>query len=124
MKKAGGFRGCENWGNSSPRCPYCHKSCEPQEYNRYDHAINQIKCEHCEKKFICQTREAIEYDTVGDCEANGQMPHKLKLCWPHELGRYECQNCNGDWYDWQLANGRYARLKSEDYTIVEKEDGI
>lgn len=105
------------WGESSPRCPYCNKHVEPNEHSRY-RDIEDYECEFCGKRFITQTRETIEYDTVGDCENNGHLPHQLKPSYFVSTS-YSCKNCHGDFYDFDLQ-----KMKSEDYVILEKEETL
>lgn len=103
-----------------PVCPYCKKVDENIETCGQDGESFQEECSGCEKTYHRETHFDISFSTVGDCEANGQMPHKLKKG-PFESSAYDCINCSREYYSFQLADGSYPKLKHGEYEIIETE---
>lgn len=116
MSDRGEFPANELWGNNYPKCPYCKTNIEPPE--NVCEGIASDECPECQKKFYTNTRFSVDYDTVGDCELNGQMPHQMKLTMDfvnegRRVKQWTCVNCRAEWYDWQLQ-----RVDKEKYVVV------
>jgi NAD-dependent SIR2 family protein deacetylase len=112
------FPANELWGNRFPVCPYCSHNQDRDDLHSYDGDIDELECEKCQKKFYYQTIISIEYSTVGDCKANGELPHTLKQKFPVSIKHFSCTKCQSEYYDWQLAEGPSQRLTKDEYTIV------
>ena len=114
------FPANELYDNTVPKCPYCYHSHEMAEWRGDDGSLVEHTCEKCEKVFVIRTRIEVVYDTVGDCEANKQMPHKLKVDWEvDDSTRYSCVNCKMETYNSQMSGGQYEKLSLDKYEIVE-----
>ena len=112
----------ELYGNISPKCPYCNHSQDMGDWRGDDGVIAKYDCEKCKKIFLICTRIEEVYDTVGDCEINNQMPHKLKLRWNFNYARqYLCVNCKMVKRDWELAGGMHENLSQDKYEIIDSE---
>jgi len=111
------FPANELWGNRQAVCPYCKQK---KEQDEMDEMPPSNECESCGKTFLIQARFITEYDTVGDCDANGELPHRLVLNWESgENRRYSCKTCQAEYYNWQLSDGEFPRLSSHEYVLVE-----
>lgn len=85
----------------------------------HDEDTDEVECEKCEKKFMVQTNVTTQYSSVGDCLANGEMPHELECTFQHETTiYYTCKKCKGDVYDWQLPGGKHPILKAGEFIIT------
>lgn len=115
MKKAGDFPANELWGNHAPVCPYCKNGYSIDDC--FSEGLKSDECPSCGKKLILNIRFTVEHDTVGDCEANGEMPHELELTSAH-VNQYTCRKCRGQWYERYLAGGQHEKLTKEDYVIL------
>lgn len=116
------FPANELWGNGEPKCPYCGENWET-EGEFYDGYHGELECGSCSKKFIVQCRYSIEYDTVGDCRANGELPHELKKGYFKDSA-FECQKCRSQFYKWELDGGQYQKLNKEDYKIISEKSTL
>jgi len=114
------FPANELWGNRQAVCPYCKQKREMDEMGEMDEMLPSSECESCGKTFLIRTRFITEYDTVGDCDANGEMPHRLVLTWTNgESKKYSCKTCQAEYYNWELSGSKSPRLNSQEYVLVE-----
>ena len=121
--KLGGFPVTELWGNDCAVCPYCKKA-NDNENMGYDEQTDSMECEYCNKKFYFHCRIRPVFDTVGDCELNGETKHTLKIQFPKDLKHYRCTKCQQEFYDWQLPGGQYPKLEEGEYEIVEGDESF
>lgn len=101
-----------------PVCPYCFRENPLEDEYPRDGDTEEIECCHCEKKFWRTTSISVDYSTVGDCELNGEMPHRLRV--KYHVGNntlYECATCLVPWYDWNLPGGQYPKLKEGEFIL-------
>jgi len=105
------------WYQAYPTCPYCRTRQDRCEWNHSDDHLTKAQCEKCSKYFLCTTRATVRFDSIGDCEKNGDMPHQLMI---ESSQKYTCQNCHLHLYDWQLPDGKYPRIKEGEYVIIEE----
>ena len=112
------FQANELWGNRQPICPYCKQKQSMDDYYP-DEGVHDLECENCEKKFVVQVRIERQFDTVGDCALNGEMPHELKLLFDFKNTKeYRCLKCRAEIYGWALEGGTYQKLTADQYVIV------
>jgi len=104
--------------NDTIVCPYCDFKHE----DVYDFMSNhgedrfEIECYECEKSFHVQQRVEYTFTTYGDCKV-----HKLWRYGGKHKGRwsYTCQTCAQEFYDHDLHDGKYPKLKEHEYEIIE-----
>jgi hypothetical protein len=108
------FPADECWGNRQPVCPYCSTKYDTEDMRCRDEDIKELQCGTCEKFFTCQVRVEIVFDTVGDCEKNNCIPHRLRKRW-NELN--VCVACKGEVYDWELEGGKYQAYTKDQYVF-------
>ncbi len=82
--------------------------------------VRDIQCSSCEKFYSVCTRVVFEFDSVGDCKKNKQMPHQLKKGWT-ESSPYICINCKGEYYDFDLKGTNSWHLKPDEFVILNRE---
>lgn len=111
------FPANELWSNSEPVCPYCKAVQDISDDRPSDGDFRITECDNCEKKFCRSTIISVDYSTVGDCEANGELPHELVLTSSH-VQEFTCKKCRGTVYDWQFPNGRHPKLKEGEFIIL------
>lgn len=104
------------WENMQPICPYCKAKYGLDGMRYEDEELKELQCDECNKYFICQVRVKAVFDTMGDCEKNGQLPHNLKKGWS-EHSPFTCIKCACEFYDWELEGGRYQSLTKDKYTF-------
>lgn len=104
------------WNNRLPVCPYCGATNQP-ERGGADGETFQETCGECNKVYHRTTRMTVTFSTGGDCAANGQMPHRL-TAGAIKHSPYHCTNCRAEFYDFQLADGAYPRLRADEYVMI------
>lgn len=105
------------WNNTFPICPYCDKNVlDAYEYNLEDDETESIECGNCGKHFGVTCHTTTEYQTLGDCKKNGDMPHKFKKK-GFESSPHECENCHKEFYDFHLHDGQFPKLKEDEYVL-------
>lgn len=107
-------------------CPYCDKEQEKDRSTHRKEYLYDLICQYCEKKFDVELYEKLEYSTEGNCRTNNELPHILIqinewLGLPENKKEYECSKCFSGYYEWQLSNGKYPKLKENEYVIITNE---
>ncbi len=104
--------------NKKPVCPWCFHELQDLGYGIPDHDGETVAldCESCGKKYESMT--VVDYSFTTS--AIGCEKHMLVLVWKNEHDeRYECKLCLAEFYNWEFPDGRYPRLKTGEYEIVE-----
>ena len=102
-----------HWGERQPICTYCELKYEI-EGDYLDEYESEITCE-CGKKYFFQARHKIEYDSVGDCAINNELPHEL-------IGGsayYHCRKCRGEVFTFNF-DGDKLKHSGEPFIIIEE----
>lgn len=115
----------KNSYTSEPVCPYCgHEVRDAWEFSLSDGESTEYECGSCDQTFDITRHITVDYSThKKECEK-----HKLKIDYECDDGnqkftKYECQECNYEFYDWELPNGKYPKLKPDQFEIVESAKG-
>jgi hypothetical protein len=109
------------------KCPYCNAVYENEGYQSAEGEHYDLQCGSCDKSFDLSTYIKIEYSTTGCCKSNKELPHTLvvKDLWMKQsYNKFECTKCFKEYYDWQLAGEKLARLKEGEYIMLPETQDI
>lgn len=108
-------------------CPHCDETMR-DAYDLYwdgfknDGDSTEIDCGHCEKLFKVTLHISSSYSTIGpSCKVHelvevsrGTLDSGLPYI------SYVCRECQREYYDWHLPNGKYSKLTLDQYKIIEE----
>ena len=81
-------------------CPYCEKwqdICHDDGFGYEEDEVHEQECDDCGKTFVFYTSISYDYESnKADCLNGGKHDLEKTHCYPKELSRWVCKDCDYD----------------------------